>query len=64
MKTVELTFPELGMIVATRAMLGAGAALLLSERLNPDVRKAVGWTLFLVGAVSTVPLAANVFMKK
>ena len=63
MKKVELTFPELGMIAATRLICGAGAGLLLSEKLNPDERKAVGWTLFLIGALSTVPLAANVIMK-
>jgi hypothetical protein len=63
MKKVELTFPELGMIAATRLICGAGAGLLLSEKLNPDERKAVGWTLFLIGALSTIPLAANVFMK-
>ena len=62
MKKVELTFPELGMIAATRLICGAGAGLLLSEKLNPDERKAVGWTLLLVGALSTVPLAANVFL--
>jgi hypothetical protein len=55
MNEVELTRPELGFIVITRAMLGAGIALLLADRLNPDRRKAVAITLVLVGAVTTLP---------
>jgi hypothetical protein len=43
--------------------LGAGLGLLLAKRLNEDQRKTAGWTLFLVGAVSTVPLLMNVFCK-
>jgi hypothetical protein len=42
-------------------MLGAGVALLLADRLSEEQRKAVGWTLLLVGAASTVPLAVEVF---
>lgn len=61
MKRSELTLLELGLIAGTRAMLGAGVALLLADRLGEDQRKAVGWTLFLVGAVGTVPLAIEVF---
>jgi hypothetical protein len=64
MKRSELTLPELGLIAGTRAMLGAGVALLLADRLGEDQRKAVGWTLFLIGAVSTVPLAMEVFGKR
>jgi len=64
MQRSELTLPELGLIAGTRAMLGAGVALLLADRLSEDQRKAVGWTLFLIGAVSTVPLAMEVFGKR
>jgi hypothetical protein len=59
----ELTLPEIALIAATRGMLGAGLALLLADRLNRDQRKSVGWTLFLVGAISTVPLAIDVLSK-
>jgi hypothetical protein len=45
-------------------MLGAGAALLISSKLNSDQRKAVGWTLFLIGLISSVPLAITVFSKR
>lgn len=59
----RLTMPELALIAGTRAALGAGAALLLGDRLPKETRKAVGWTLFLVGAVTTVPLLAEVLGK-
>jgi len=61
MKTRELTVPDIGMIAATRGMLGAGVGLLLSERLSQEQRRAVGWTLFFVGVVTTFPLLAKVF---
>ena len=60
MKERRLTLPEIGLIGGTRGLLGAGIALLLADRLNDDQRKAIGWTLLLVGAISTIPLAINV----
>jgi uncharacterized membrane protein YfcA len=48
------------LIAGTRGMLGAGIGLLLADRLPEAQRKAVGWTLLLVGAVTTVPLALEV----
>jgi hypothetical protein len=60
MKERRLTLPEIGLIGGTWALFGAGIALLLADKLNDDQRKAVGWTLFLVGAISTIPLAVNV----
>ena len=64
MEEHPLTIPEIMLIGGTRVALGAGLALLLTDRLNPEQRRAVGWTLFLVGAVSTVPLALNVLGKR
>jgi len=43
------------------AMLGAGIALLLSDKLAPEQRRAIGWTLVAVGALTTFPLALEVF---
>jgi hypothetical protein len=63
MRTAELTKPEIAILAVTRVMAGAGAGLLLAERLSPEKRKAVGWTLFLIGALSTIPIAANILMK-
>jgi hypothetical protein len=56
-----VTLPQLGLIAGTRAALGAGVALLLGDRLNSEQRRAVGWTLTLVGVISTFPLVAGVF---
>ena len=64
MKESSLTIPEIALIGGTRGLLGAGLALLLGDRLSPEQRRAVGWTLFLVGAVTTIPLALTVFGRK
>ena len=61
MKQVRLDLPELGMIIATRAMLGAGIALLLADRFTRDQRRAVGATLTMLNplvGVSSRNLAA------
>jgi hypothetical protein len=63
MKKAELTLPEIALIAGTRGMLGAGVGLLLADKLNKDQRKAMGWTLLIVGAVSTIPLAIEVLSK-
>ena len=64
MKKAELTLPEIALIAGTRGMLGAGAGLLLADRLDDKQRKAIGWTLLLVGAISTIPLAIEVLSKR
>ncbi len=63
MTEVSLTLPELAMVVSTRAALGVGLGLLLAGCLPEKQRKATGWTLLLVGAVSTVPIAFEVLGK-
>ena len=64
MKATCISIPELALIAGTRAALGAGIALLLGEQLTNEQKKAVGWTLFLLGAVTTVPFLADVFAKR
>ena len=61
MITKTLTLPELGFIVATRAALGAGLALLLGQKLNLSTRRAVGFALAGVGVVTTIPAAMVLF---
>lgn len=56
MNRTPLSIPEIGIIAGTRAALGAGAALLLADRLSNEQRRAIGWTLFAVGAITTVPI--------
>jgi EamA domain-containing membrane protein RarD len=64
MKETCISIPELALIAGTRAALGAGIALLLGEQLTKEQKKTVGWTLLLVGVVTTVPLLADVIGKR
>jgi hypothetical protein len=64
MHSREFTIPELGLVAATRAILGAGVGLLLAGRLSADARKALGWGFVVVGALTTIPLALEVFGKE
>ena len=64
MKKAELALPEIMLIAGTRVMMGAGSALLLADKLTEDKRKTIGWTLFLIGAISTIPLVLDVFSKR
>jgi hypothetical protein len=59
----NLDLPELAIVVGTRAVLGVGLGLLLADRLPEAQRKAVGWSLVVMGAVITIPLAFEVFGK-
>ena len=61
MKQHEVTVPQIGLIAGTRAMLGAGIALLLSEKLTAEQRRAIGWPLVAVGALTTIPLVLQLF---
>ena len=60
----SLTVPEIALIAATRGMIGFGAGLLLAEKFKRQRRKTLGWTLFLSGLASTIPIALHVFGKK
>ncbi len=55
MRSVTLPLPKLGFVIATRAMLAAGLALMLGSRLAPEQRRRVGRALVAVGALTTVP---------
>ena len=61
MKRVDLSLPEFGFVVATRAALGAGIGLLASERLCRRDRKRVGTALLAVGALTTIPAVYLLF---
>jgi hypothetical protein len=63
MRSAPLTLPEIGAIAGTRMALGAGIGLLCSHLLRDDQRRTLGWTLVGIGAASTIPLVADVFMK-
>ena len=61
LRKTTVSLPELGLIAGTRAILGIGIGFLLAGCLNADQRKAVGWTMFSIGAISTIPLAFEIF---
>lgn len=59
MKNVDLSILELMFVAATRGIAGAGIGLLVSDHLTSRERRAVGWTLLAIGALTTVPIAAT-----
>ena len=59
MKT-EVSIPDLGLLAMTRGLLGAGLGLLIAGKLSDQQRRPLGWTLFAIGLVTTVPLAIAV----
>ncbi|HVC98804.1 MAG TPA: hypothetical protein VND64_34385 [Pirellulales bacterium] len=63
MKERKISLPELGLIAGTRFALGAGVGLLLADCLDHGQRRAAGWALALVGALTTIPLAMEVLGK-
>jgi hypothetical protein len=64
MREHRITFPELALIAATRGMLGIGIGLLTAERLRTRTRHTVGWTLFAIGAISTVPIIVRQVLRQ
>lgn len=60
MKEQRISLPEIVLIAGTRVALGVGLGLLLANQLDERQRQAAGWALFLVGALTTIPLAAEV----
>ena len=64
MKRRSLSVPEMMFIIATRAALAAGVALLISGRLKQSTRRAAGLALVGVGGVTTIPAAKIAFRRK
>ena len=64
MKEKNLTLPEIGVIAITRVVLGVGIGLILANKLSAAQRRTLGCTMLTVGALSTIPIAANVFGRK
>jgi hypothetical protein len=61
MKRFNLPAPAFFFIVATRALLGAGVGILVSDKLPRRRRKAVGATLVGIGALTTIPALYALF---
>ena len=64
MNTKSLTVPEIAIIAATRGAIGFGAGLLLADKFRQSKRKVLGWSLFLTGVASTIPIAMHLFGRK
>ena len=60
----SVTVPEIAFIAATRGAIGFGVGLLLADKFKQERRKRLGWTLFLSGLASTIPIAMHLFGKK
>jgi hypothetical protein len=56
-KRLDLSFPEFGFIVATRAALGAGIGLLAADKLRSRNRRRLGAALVAIGVLTTIPAA-------
>jgi hypothetical protein len=56
--------PEIALIAATRGAIGFGAGLLLANKFKRERRRVLGWTLFLSGLASIIPLAMHVLERK
>ena len=59
MRTFEASVPETAFVAVTRGIGGMGIGLLVSGLLAPDTRRAAGWTLLAIGALTTVPIAVT-----
>jgi hypothetical protein len=64
MQRTTITVPEVALLAGTRVALGAGVGLLLSNCLREEHRRPVGWTLIIVGLLTTIPLAAEVLANR
>jgi len=60
MKEVVLALPTLAFTVATRAALGVGIGLLVSEHIPVGRRRRIGGALVALGAATTVPILMTV----
>jgi hypothetical protein len=59
----SLSVPQIAIIAVTRGAIGFGAGLLLAGKFKRNVRKKLGWSLFVSGLASTIPIAMSVFRK-
>jgi len=60
----RVTVSQIALIAATRGAIAFGAGLLLAGKFKRERRKLLGWSLFLSGLASTIPIAMHLFGKK
>jgi hypothetical protein len=59
MREIPLRLTDIGMINATRFVIGAGAGLLLADTVHRHTRKAVGITLLAAGVLFSIPVGLS-----
>lgn len=64
MQKRKISVPLAILFGATRAILGVGIGLLLSDRFRRKRRRKLGAALAGAGAISTVPLAVRAFAER
>jgi hypothetical protein len=60
MRALVLNPPTFAFVVVTRAALAAGVGLLVSDRLPPARRRAIGGMLLAAGVATTIPAVMSV----
>ena len=60
MQRINMTVAELALVALTRGLAGVGIGLLVSEHLYRSQRRAAGWGLLALGALSTIPLGLRI----
>jgi hypothetical protein len=63
-KSIELSRPQFGFVVATRVLLGIGIGLLVADRLKRRDRERIGRKLVRIGIFTTAPAMYFVFKKR
>ncbi|HTR52086.1 MAG TPA: hypothetical protein VMJ10_15340 [Kofleriaceae bacterium] len=64
MRETRISLLELGLISATRGLLGLGLGILLARHVARDRHVLVGCTLATVGALSTIPFAVRLIKRR
>ena len=64
MTKTKVPLPEIAVIAATRAMLGAGIGLLAARHMSERTRILTGRTLIGIGALTTIPLVLDVLSRR
>ena len=64
MRNLVVTLPQVAFIAGTRAALGVGVGLLLSQRIDLPRRRQIGWGLFALGAATTIPALRSLLRQR
>ena len=57
MRRLNVSFPEIAFVAATRGMAGAGIGLLASSHMKEGSRNKLGFALLAIGILTTIPIA-------